>query len=182
MKALSAWVVRRLGWSIIGSMPDDPKLVMIGAPHTSNWDFFLFLAALHHFDLTVRFMIKDGLMVWPASWFFGRLGAIPVETASPHSLVEAAVNVFDESDRMLLVLSPEGTRAKAKGWKSGFWRIADAADVPVTMTFIDSPTKTFGVGPTLRIDGDPASWMEHAREFYADKYGVKAQNVSPVEL
>jgi 1-acyl-sn-glycerol-3-phosphate acyltransferase len=163
-------------------MPDDPKLVMIGAPHTSNWDFFLFLAALQHFDLKVRFMIKDGLMVWPASWFFRRLGAIPVGSTSGHGLVGAAVEAFNESERMLLVLSPEGTRAKAEGWKSGFWRIADLADVPVTMTFIDSPTKTIGVGPTLRVDGDPASWMEHAREFYTDKYGVKAQNVSPVEL
>jgi 1-acyl-sn-glycerol-3-phosphate acyltransferase len=182
MKALSAWAARRLGWSIVGLLPDDPKLVMIGAPHTSNWDFFLFLAALHHFDLTVRFMIKDGLMVWPASWFFRRLGAIPVDPTSTHGLVGAAVKAFSESDRMVLVLSPEGTRSKAEGWKSGFWRIADAADVPVTMTFIDSPTKTIGLGPTLRIDGDPESWMEHARGFYADKYGLKPQNVSPVAL
>jgi 1-acyl-sn-glycerol-3-phosphate acyltransferase len=182
MKALSEWVMRRMGWSIVGSLPDDPKLVMIGAPHTSNWDFFLFLAALNHFDLKVRFMIKDGLMRWPASWFFRRFGAIPVDPTSAHGLVDAAVASFDESETMTLVLSPEGTRARAETWKSGFWRIADAADVPVMMTFIDGATKTIGLGPVERINGDPEAWMVTARAFYADKYGVKSQNVSPVQL
>ncbi len=163
-------------------MPDDPKFVAIGAPHTSNWDFFLFLGVLHHFDLRVRFLIKDGLMVWPLSWLMIRLGAIPVNPESPQGLVGVAASAFDESTSMILVLSPEGTRAKAGGWKSGFWRIADAADVPVMMAFIDGATKTVGLGPVIRIDGDPEAWMERARAFYADKTGLKPQNVSPVAL
>ncbi|MGI9585245.1 MAG: 1-acyl-sn-glycerol-3-phosphate acyltransferase [Acidimicrobiia bacterium] len=182
MKVLSEWVVRRLGWSFVGALPDDPKLVIIGAPHTSNWDFFLFLAALNHFDLKVRFMIKDGLMKWPASWFFRRLGAIPVDVTSSHGLVEAAVSAFNTSERMVLVLSPEGTRSRVDGWKSGFWRIADTADVPVVMSFIDGATKTLGFGPAMRIDGDPEVWMDVAREFYSDKAGVKPEEVSPVQL
>jgi hypothetical protein len=76
----------------------------------------------------------------------------------------------------LLVLAPEGTRTAGSVWKSGFWRIADAADVPVLMGFVDRHTKRMGFGPALKIDGDAEGWMEQARAFYEDKRGLKPEN------
>ena len=83
---------------------------------------------------------------------------------------------------MYLVIAPEGTRGVADAWKSGFWRIADAADIPVVMGFIDGVTKTTGLGPSALIDGDPSAWIEQASVFYEDKRGVDPKNRTPVVL
>jgi 1-acyl-sn-glycerol-3-phosphate acyltransferase len=158
------------------------KAVIIGVPHTSNWDFFLFLGAIHRFDIQVKFLIKDGLMKWPLSLLLTRLGAVPVDRSSHHNLIDSVVTSFAQHDEMMLLIAPEGTRARADHWKSGFWRMADAADVPVILSFIDGETKRTGFGPTLRIDGDPEAFMAQAREFYSDKHGLEPRNAGPVQL
>ena len=172
---------RLTGWVIEGSIPDEPKLVIIAYPHTSNWDFLVFLAIVRHFGLEVRFLAHEGLFVGPFAWLLRRWGAIPVQRGVG-SAVAKAVASFDRSDSMLLVLAPEGTRARGSAWKSGFWRIADAADVPVLMGFVDRDTKRMGFGPTLKVDGDAEGWMEQARVFYEDKRGLKPENRGPLEL
>jgi 1-acyl-sn-glycerol-3-phosphate acyltransferase len=182
MKWLAESFVLMRGWTIDGTKPDEPKFVLIGVPHTSNWDFIAFLALVHHFDLRVKFLIKDGLMVWPLSWFMTRWGAIPVDRTSHNHLIDEAVRSFNEHDEMLLAIAPEGTRARADRWRSGFWRIADAADVPVVMGFIDGHTKRMGLGPARRVNGDPDAWMAEAAVFYADKHGVEPRNAGPVQL
>lgn len=168
-------------WVIEGSVPDEPKLVVIGYPHTSNWDFFVFLAVVGHFGLDVRFLAHEGLFVGPFGWLLHRWGAIPVQSGAG-SVVATAVASFDRSDSLFLVLAPEGTRAGGSEWKSGFWRIADAADVPVLMGFVDRDTKRMGFGPAVKIDGDAEDWMEQARVFYGDKRGLKPENRGPLKL
>jgi len=181
MQWLSEQYFRLTGWTFVGSVPDEPKLVVIGYPHTSNWDFFVFLAVVHHFDLHVRFLAHQGLFVGPFGWLLRRWGAIPV-LGDAGARLTTLVESFAGSESMLLVLAPEGTRAKGSAWRSGFWRIADAASVPVLMGFVDRATKQLGFGPALRVDGDPAGWMDHARVFYDDKRGIKPQNRSPLDL
>lgn len=172
---------RLTGWAFDGTLPDEPKLVIIAYPHTSNWDFFAFLAAIRHFDLNVRFLAHEGLFVGPFAWLLRKWGAIPVQ-GGPKLVVERAVAAFDRADSLFLVLAPEGTRARGSAWKSGFWRIADAADVPVVMGFIDRETKRMGFGPALKVDGDAEGWMEQARVFYEDMRGLKPENRGPLEL
>lgn len=181
MKWLSETYFRLTGWSIVGRVPDEPKLVIIGYPHTSNWDFFVYLAIVGHFDLDVRFLAKKGLFVGPFGWLLRRWGAIPVEdgVGSP---VATLVEAFDQADTLLVALAPEGTRAGGSAWRSGFWRIADAADVPVLMGFVDGETKHMGFGPAVKVDGDAEGWMDQARAFYQDKHGLKPQNRGPLEL
>lgn len=181
MKWLSEMYFRLTGWVIEGSVPDEPKLVVIAYPHTSNWDFFVFLAIVNHFDLDVRFLAHEGLFVGPFGWLLHRWGAIPVHGGA-EPVVTTLVESFDRADSMLLVLSPEGTRSAGSPWRSGFWRIADAADVPVLMGFVDGATKRMGFGPALKVDGDAAGWMEQARVFYEDKRGLKPRNRGPLEL
>jgi len=182
MKWLSEKYLTMRGWTIEGTMPQASKFVIIGAPHTSNWDFMVFLALIHHFDLRVRFLIKDNVMVWPLSWFMTRWGAISVDRSSGHHLIDTVVASFDESDEMILVLAPEGTRSKADRWKSGFWRMADAADVPIVMAYVDGETKRLGAGPAVKVDGDPDAWIEQANAFYSDKHGLNPHNAGPVQL
>jgi 1-acyl-sn-glycerol-3-phosphate acyltransferase len=181
VKWLSETYFRLTGWTIVGSVPDDPKFVIVGYPHTSNWDFFVYLAMVGHFGLSVNVLAKEGLFVGPFGWLLHRWGAIPVEDDAS-SVVATLVESFDRADSLVLALAPEGTRAGGSAWRSGFWRIADAADVPVLMGFVDGDTKRMGFGPALKIDGDTAGWMEQARIFYTDKRGLKPENRGPLEL
>ena len=181
------WMAERCfllaGWQFVGSVPDVPKAVAVGYPHTTNWDFLVFLAVVHHFRLRVVFFAHRGLFVGPFGWILRRMGAIPVQgEASGPSVVADAVRRFAEADEMILAIAPEGTRAADARWHSGFWRIADGADVPVLMGFVDRPTKQLGLGPCLRIDGDPARWMDHARAFYEDKQGLRPERRGRLEL
>jgi 1-acyl-sn-glycerol-3-phosphate acyltransferase len=121
-------------------------------------------------------------MKWPLSLILTRLGAIPVDRSSSHNLIDSVVASFEEHDEMMLLVAPEGTRGRADHWKSGFWRMADAADVPVVMSFIDGETKRTGLGPTLKVNGDPEAFMVEAREFYSDKHGLEPRNAGPVQL
>jgi 1-acyl-sn-glycerol-3-phosphate acyltransferase len=182
MRWLSEMYFRLTGWTIVGGLPADPKLVAVGYPHTSNWDFFVFLAIAGHFDLDVRFLAHEGLFVGPFGWLLRRWGGIPVQGSSTGSVVATAVDSFDRSNSLILTIAPEGTRAGGSAWRSGFWRIADAADVPVLMGFVDRSTKRMGVGPAEKINGDPDAWMDLARVFYADKNGLRPHNQGPLEL
>lgn len=180
MKWLSRKILIARGWRFVGAVPDESKYVAVGFPHTSNWDFFVYLAVMDHFEIRARFLAKEGLFRGPLGWLMRRWGGISIGTAT--ELVAAAVASFESHDEMVLVIAPEGTRSKTKAWKSGFWRIADAADVPVVMGFVDGETKRAGLGPAARIDGDPERWIGLAADFYEDKNGLEPRNRSPVVL
>ena len=181
MKWLSEMYFRLTGWEIVGRAPDESKFVTIGYPHTSNWDFFVYLAVIGHFGLKMRFLMHQGLFVGPLGWLLRRWGGIPVQGGSK-AVVATLVQAFGDADVLRLAIAPEGTRAGGSKWKSGFWRIADGADVPVVMAFVDSDTKRMGFGPSLKVNGDIDAWMEQAQAFYASKRGLKPQNCGPIEL
>lgn len=182
MKWLSRKILTTMGWRFVGAVPDLPKFVIVGFPHTSNWDFFVFLAVMDQFKIRARFLAKEGLFRGPLGWLMRRWGGIPVDTEGATALVETAVSSFEHYDKLVLVIAPEGTRSRADAWKTGFWRIADGADVPVVMGFVDRASKHAGLGPAARIDGDPQRWIGLAAGFYADKNGLKPENRSPVAL
>jgi len=178
-----AYLLLRLnGWTFEGEIPPEPKMVAIGAPHTSNWDFVVFLAALHHYRLRVRFLAKDGLFWGPFGMFFRSLGGIPINRSLPGGVVRQAVDSFAAEDEMLLVIAPEGTRAKAAHWKSGFLRIAEGAGVPVLLAALDFRGKRVVIGPLIREWEDDADFMEKARDFYADKAGYHPESQGPATL
>lgn len=181
MKLLAKWYLLLTGWRFVGELPNHRKMVMVGYPHTSNWDFVVFLGALSHFGVKMNFLMKEGVFKWPFSILFEWWGGVRVGDTRGTSLVSDAVRAFDERDDLILAIAPEGTRVAAK-WRSGFWRIADAADVPVLLAFVDRSTKSIGFGPAFKVDGDIDAWMAQAREFYADKHGWKPANVGPIEF
>ena len=101
------------GWQFIGEMPDLDKFVLIGAPHTSNWDFILYLGAIRHWGISPRFVGKHTLFRWPFGYFFRKFGGIPVDRDRPGGMVGQVVEEFEKSSRMILVVAPEGTRKAA---------------------------------------------------------------------
>lgn len=182
MRWLAHLVLRLLGWHFEGQVPPDPKFIAVGAPHTSNWDFVVFLAALHHFGLRARFLAKEGLFRWPFGYLFRALGGIPVGETGSGGTVSEAVAEFEQSEEMILVIAPEGTRHWVPHWKTGFLTLAEAARVPIVLAGLDFPNRTVTIGPTIHYLGDEAALMAIARAFYGDKGGLHPSQAGEVTL
>jgi 1-acyl-sn-glycerol-3-phosphate acyltransferase len=141
------------GWRVEGSVPDLPKMVLIVAPHTSNWDFLTGLWAKLALRLGARFVGKHTLFHWPLGTFMRWLGGVPVDRSAAAGFVGEAARALREADRMVLVIAPEGTRRRA-AWKSGFYRIAVEAEVPILPVGFDYRRKVVCFGPLFRPTGD----------------------------
>ena len=131
-----------LGWRVDGKLPDLPKYVLIGAPHTSNWDFVLFLGLIFHLRANVHFMGKAELFRFPIGWFFRYCGGVPVDRKKSTGLVDQMVKVYNESEKFIVTIAPEGTRHHVQEWKRGFYHIAKGAGVPIVMVVVDGKHKT----------------------------------------
>ncbi|GHH74697.1 1-acyl-sn-glycerol-3-phosphate acyltransferase [Promicromonospora soli] len=174
--------VARLIWAVTGyRMRSEPAptrpTVFIGAPHTSNTDFFLMLAIAFDMDLDVRFLIKDSWFKGPMARIMRSLGGIPVDRKDPASIVDEILAAVGRGEEFHLVVTPEGTRGAGSGyWKSGFYRIALKAGFPVTLGYVDGVARVAGIGPSIELTGDVRADMDVIREFYKDKSGVKPAN------
>jgi len=168
---LARLVLRASGWRAVGEVPREG--VLVGAPHTSYWDFVLMLLVMWNGGVPPRVLMKAGLFVGPVGWFLRRCGGIPVDRANPAGLVDDLVEQARSGEPFLIVIAAEGTRTPSAYWKSGFYRIARSADLPIALAFVDGPTRTTGFGPTLRASGDVVADMDVIRAFYADKRGVR---------
>lgn len=174
--------VARLIWAATGyRMRSEPAptrpTVFIGAPHTSNTDFFLMLAIAFDMDLKIRFLIKDTWFKGPMASLMRSLGGIPVDRKDPASIVEEILGAVDRGEEFHLVVTPEGTRGAGSGyWKSGFYRIAHKSGFPVTLGYVDGVAKVAGLGPSIQLTGDVGADMDVIRAFYQDKSGVRPEN------
>jgi 1-acyl-sn-glycerol-3-phosphate acyltransferase len=180
------WLAGKLlelrGWEFTGELPDAPKMIIVGAPHTTNWDFIVYLGFLHHFGVKASFIGKHTLFRWPFGYFFRWLGGIPVDRSRAAGLVQQVVEAIANSERMILVMAPEGTRKPVPYWKSGFLKIAAKAEIPIVLGYVDFPNRRAGLGPMVRYDGDATSLMDRARQFYADKQGLHPEGKGPVRV
>lgn len=171
MKArFAAWALRVMGWTVVGTVPKTG--VLVGAPHTCNWDFVMAILVAWQGDLSPRILVKKEMFRWPIGWFFRALGGIPTDRANPGELVRRLLAEAASGQPFLIVVAPEGTRSRGTYWKSGFWRLARAADVPMSFAFLDGPTRTVGFGPTFHATDDVVADMDRIRAFYRDKHGI----------
>ena len=166
----------RLFWSLsrwtLSTEPAPARpTVLLGAPHTSNWDFVLMLGIAWRLDFHIRWLGKDSLFAgWRGPLMRG-LGGVPVDRANPVRVVEDMVRQVHAGETFCLVVTPDGTRGDHEYWKSGFYRIARETGLPVTLGYVDRTTMTTGLGPTIELTGDVAGDMDRIRAFYADKSG-----------
>lgn len=167
------------GWKVLADgFPEDNKVVVIAAPHTSNWDFPVFMAAVGYLRLNVSFLGKHTLFKGPLGWLFYYLGGIPVERegVAASDIVDQAVGAFEAREQLILGIAPEGTRSKVSKWKTGFYRIALKAGVPILPAYLDASKKEIGFGPLFHPTGDLDADMAAIQAFYADKQGIKPAN------
>jgi len=156
---LAQIIMRLLGWRVDGKLPDLPKYVLIGAPHSSNWDFVLFLGVILSLRANVRYMGKAELFVFPIGWLFRYFGGYPVDRKKSTGLVGQMVDAVKKEDKFILVIAPEGTRHYVADWKRGFYHIAKGAGVPIVMAQVDGKHKTVHIlkepfHPTDDIEAD----------------------------
>lgn len=152
--ALGRWLMRTLGWRFVGGFADAPRQVLIGAPHTSNWDGIVGLAAAAVCGVGVRVFAKRQLFIGPIGWLLRQFGGVPVDRDRPGGLVATAVESLSGPEPSIVAITPEGTRRAVPRWKSGFHRIAVEAGVPVSVVAIDWSRKQIGVVGTLMPSGD----------------------------
>ena len=174
--ALSPWKLR------LEPLPKEGVSILLGVPHTSNWDFVFMLAITWRAGIAVRFLGKDSLFRGPLAPVMRALGGIPVDRRDAFGIVSQVVAAERAGERFFLVVTPEGTRAKTEYWKSGFYRIAMDAGLPITLGYMDRTTMTAGLGPTFTPTGDVLADMTLIRAFYADKAGFTPSRRSEPRL
>lgn len=167
------WAFSR--WKLVSTPAPTAPTVLIGAPHTSNWDFVLMLAIAWRLGVHVRWLGKASLFRGWRGPLMRRLGGIPVDRANPASVVGDVVARVHSGEVFGLVVTPEGTRGSGTHWKSGFYRIARETGMPVTLGYVDRTTMTTGLGETIHLTGDVSSDMDRIRAFYADKSGLRPE-------
>lgn len=154
-------------------MPDPKRFVLVGAPHTSNWDFILMLLAVFVWRIDIRWMGKDSIFKPPFTGLMVWLGGISIDRSKANNTVEQMVEHYRQQDELVVLIPPEGTRSKVERWKTGFYHIALQAEVPIALGYIDAATKTVGLGPLFTPTGDIESDMSVIQQFYSDKQGIK---------
>lgn len=178
----AGWLLARLGWRLEVAWPPAPKVVLIVYPHTSNWDFFLGYLARVAMGLPAAWIGKHTIFRWPVAGLLRRMGGIPVDRAHATGLIPALLREFERREAMCLALAPEGTRAYRDHLKSGFYRLALAARVPVGLAFIDYGARAVGIGGWLELTGDEATDLSRIREAYAGRRGRHPAQASEIRF
>ena len=164
--------MRLLGWKFAGAFPNHAQFVAVVAPHTSNWDFPILLAAKWALMLEANWMGKEAIFRAPLGWFMRASGGIPIQRTASHNVVDASIQAFRERPQLVLVLAPEGTRKYVANWKSGFWHIAHGARVPIVCIALDYGRKTIRLGPEFLAESDDAAaGIARIRASYAGVLG-----------
>jgi 1-acyl-sn-glycerol-3-phosphate acyltransferase len=180
LKILSKLILSIAGWKVVGNIPPDlKKAVIIAAPHTSYWDFLYARAAFFVLDIPMKITIKKEVVNNPYfGWFVRSLGAIGIDRTpkagslkSRASMVDAMVDLLNQRDELIMMVTPEGTRKKVTRWKSGFYRVAERAQVPIILGYLDYAKKHAGIGPVMEPTGDFDKDVEEIKAFYRTKTG-----------
>jgi 1-acyl-sn-glycerol-3-phosphate acyltransferase len=178
-----AWrLLASRGWRMVLPQPVPPRCVIVFYPHTSNWDFPIGLAAKWALSIRIGWVGKDSLFRWPMGAIFRRWGGIPVNRRERTGFTERLAQEFARRGVFRLAIAPEGTRGRTEGWKSGFYHIASAAQVPIALAFIDYPRREIGFAGCVLSTGDAGADMARIADFYADKTGCRPERQGPVQI
>jgi len=180
LKSLARALLKLFGWTVI-DVPERPvRAVLVGYPHTSNWDGVIALLTKLALGLDAHWVGKDSLFRWPIGGLFRRLGGIPIDRSARNGFVADMAAQFSTRPEFLLVIAPEGTRSLTQGWKSGFYRIALAAKVPVALAFVDYSRHEAGILTYLTMTGDPAIDVAAIAAHYESRCGKYPELAAPI--
>lgn len=171
---LGRLLLRMSGWRLVGEVPRTPKLVIAVGPHTSNWDLVFALYVLMASGIRLSWFMKREAFIWPVSRLFIAFGGIPLNRSAASGTVSQIAEAFAERERLWVALTPEGTRRKVTQWKTGFLRMAEAADVPVLLVGWDYPNRTICIDRLWQVTGDherdAAAIQAYINHHYTGRY------------
>ncbi len=182
LQFLASALLRLFGWHAIQGLPKFKKYVLIGAPHTSNWDFFVGMLTALAIGLRFKWLGKHTLFKNPFGYVLKFFGGIPIDRTIHSSVIERVAEMFNSSERLVLGITPEGTRSKTEYWKSGFYYIALNAKVPVAFAFLDYENKKIGIGEHFIPCGDIDADMQIIRNFYSGIKGKRPEKQGEVRV
>lgn len=169
---LSGVILKTLGWKFVGEFPRLNKSVTIFAPHTSAWDFVLGILYFNEHGIKNNSLVKKEMFFFPMNLIMKSLGAIPVDRKNKNNnVVSQVASSFHKNKKFNLVVSAEGTRRKVRHWKSGFYYIAQEADVPIVISYIDYKKKEIGIHGIVRDTSDIKKTMIEINEIYRNIEG-----------
>ena len=170
-RAIGRGVLRLGGWRMVGEWPQVDKVVVIVAPHSSAWDGIWGIAAKVAMGLGLVFIGKKELFQGPLGWLLRKFGGEPVDRSAPGGIVDQVADRIRGADRLWFVLAPEGTRRTVKAWKTGFWKIARRADVPVFCVGFHYPDRTIRLGELVTLTDDMEADITRIRALFAGYRG-----------
>ncbi|MDF9716240.1 1-acyl-sn-glycerol-3-phosphate acyltransferase [Nocardioides sp. ChNu-153] len=179
-RTVARLVLKAARWRAVGEVPE--RGVLVGAPHTSNWDWVLTLLLGWSYGIRIGLLVKKEMFRGPLGPLLRATGAVELDRKNPGTTVRALLAQAEGDHPFLLGLAAEGTRSKGEYWKSGFYRIAQQTGLPITLAYLDVPSRTVGWGPTFHPSGDVRADMDRVREFYADKTGFHPETFTPPRL
>ncbi len=175
-RTLAIVLLALFGWRVGGEIPNIPKILLIGAPHTSNWDMAVGMLGMFALGLHLSFMGKHSLFRWPIAGIMRWLGGVPVRRHTSQGLVGQMIAAFAQREKFLLAILPEGTRRRVPQWKLGFYHIAVGASVPLLAVKFDYGRKVLEFGPVYYPTGDLESDLPHIQAEFKEVQGKIPQN------
>ncbi|MFI2813241.1 MULTISPECIES: lysophospholipid acyltransferase family protein [Microbulbifer] len=172
--------IKMLGWRFEGNLPAEKKVMVALAPHTSNWDFVVAMPMILALRVKISFMMKKEAFFFPFKRLFMWLGGLPTDRSSPRGLAQQMSRAYRSNDKMWMAITPEGTRKRVSKWKTGFLRIAYAADVPILLIAWDFPNKRICVDSLYQPTGNLDEDMAEIQRRFASYRGRKPENQTPV--
>lgn len=181
-KFIGTTFLKLMGWKLDVSVPvhQIPKCVLVAAPHTSNWDFFYAIFSFWALEIPMKFFIKDS---WTKPWYgflIRAVGGIGINRAQRSNKVEFSVELLNQSDKLYLLNTPEGSRSWAEKWKTGFYYIALQAHTPIILAYCDYEKKIAGIGRIISLsDKNKEEILDEIQDFYKNIKGKYPENYNP---
>ena len=175
LRKIARFGINISGWTIKGMVPDEERIVIIAAPHTSNWDFVLAMLAIFGLNIKLRWLGKHSIFKPGFKNFFKWLGGIPVYRDNPSNLIDNVVKIVKREKSIVIAMTPEGTRKKVKRWKTGFLRIAKQTNSKILLISIDAPTKSIEIGKIFNPTGNSEDDLAFIQKYYSSFRGINHQ-------
>jgi len=171
------------GWKVVGHLPADKKFIVTAAPHTANQDGWMMVMTAWTLRVRLQWLVKAELTRGPIGFFVRAAGGIGIDRKASYNTVEQVVQQFNNSENLFLAVAPEGTRRKLDHWKTGFYWMANGANVPIYMGRLDYSRKVVDVShPPVHTTGDIDKDMQIIFDAYADIGGKHPEKVSDMRI
>lgn len=169
MKAISKFLLNFFGWEVVGSVAPENKCIIIGAPHTSNWDFVISWLYYNSIGGKASVLVKKEFFFWPVGYFLKRMGGVPIDRSKGANVIRQTIQLFNEREHMHLAMTPEGTRKLTKKWKAGFHIIATEANASVYLGIFDWGKKQVSIGEKFELTDDSKQDIKRMKDYYRKK-------------